>query len=115
VNKQLGPTLLDYIRIFPNLSSVHIDLVFQERVHSPRTSPFKDITTVEDPHRLPSVTFSFTRDIDRDTDFSREWWMERVFRIIAANLKGIGIEKLDNYHLDILADPTQLGTEGRVG
>lgn len=115
MSKPFGPTLTDYVRVFPNLSSVHIDLVFPSdqvvTVNSPSTpegtSPFKDSTIVEDPHRLTSVSLSITKDIDYEYSLSHIWYIVRVFPKIAANLKQFGIDELDAFYLDFLADPIQ--------
>jgi hypothetical protein len=116
VCQKFEPTLADYTHIFPNVSSIYIDLVFPFDRVVRRDSPpvsngtfgLKDVTAARNCHRLTSVSLSLTKNGEYSSCLSHQWYRNGVVPAIKARLKEVGIDQLDAFHLDFMVKPMKV-------
>jgi hypothetical protein len=105
---------MDYVGIFPNLSSIHIDLVYpydRKGSHAgslPRSiQPRRpDQIPKATPHHLKSISLSVNREVEFH-GVTHERFTTNVVPQIKRKLKEIGIDKLDLCHLDFATGRTK--------
>jgi hypothetical protein len=104
--KEVKPTLLDYVRIFPNLVSVRIELVYprdcsrKQIETSNATSSHPIVPARSTTNRLKTVSVSITKDLTWNGT-KQESFTKKIIPQLKASLKAAGIDRLESFHLEI--------------
>lgn len=104
--KEVKPSLLDYVRIFPNLASVRIELVYprdrsrRQSETSNATAERRIVPVAATSHRLKTVSLSITKDLNW-YGTKQESFTKKIMPHLKASLKEARIDRLESFHLEI--------------